>query len=346
MAKKVRLQDIAAEVGVSPTTVSQALSRKGRVSNETIEMVQKTAERLGYTRGLESSVKTVGLLFSIEQNWAYLWVFIQVFIEKLGKALNSFGINLVIVPIHSEKPEQDLLRQLKAIGAKALVTLHLEDEHLLEFLSENGIPILVVMNNKYQDRYLSVCNDDFQGAYDAVKYLIDYGHARIAYLGTEHPATVGMGNDRFIGARKALEDAGLELPDEFVLYFENYYDIHTLEKGLHKLLDRDDRPTGLYCLHDYLAEKVYAALMRLGYSVPGDISIITAGDSFDYSQFEVLQITTMRSQTDQMGTVAADMLNRLINYHDSSQINIGIKIRQQLMDRGSCRDLRDAGASL
>ncbi len=336
MAKKITLQDIADEVGVSPTTVSQALANKGRVSSKTIELVRKASEKLGYTRNHDNSVKTVGLLFSIEQNWAYLWVFIRVFIEKLEKALNRYGINLVIVPIHEEKSAEELLTQLYAISAKALVTLHLEDEDLLQLLSNNGIPILVVMNNKYQDRYLSVCNDDFQGAYDAVKYLIDNGHRRIAYLGTEHPATAVMGNDRFIGARKAIEDEGLTLQGDFIVRFNNYSNATELEQGLNRLLGLEDRPTALYCIHDYLAEKVYSLLIRKGYAIPDDISIITAGDSFDYSQFEVPQITTMRSQTEQMGIVAADMLNRLINYGDTSQFNMGIKIRQQLVNRGSC----------
>jgi LacI family transcriptional regulator len=342
MAKKITLHDIAKEVGVSPTTVSQALSNKGRVSPETIELVRKASERLGYHKKDESVMKTVGLLFSIEQSWAYLWVFIQLFIEKLAKALNNFSINLVIVPIHAEMAPEELLAQLKAIPAKALVTLHLEDEQLLQYLSENGIPILVVMNNKYQNRYLSVCNDDFQGAYDAVKYLIDSGHTRIAYLGTEHPATVEMGNDRLIGTQSAMKDAGLLLQDADVISFRNYHDSASLEQGLKRLMDRENRPTAHYCLHDYLAEKVYTVLLKLGYAIPEDVSIITAGDSFDYSQLEVPQITTMRSQTDQMGTVAADMLNRLLNFHDRSQINMGIKIRQQLVDRGSCRYIRES----
>jgi DNA-binding LacI/PurR family transcriptional regulator len=341
MAKKITLQDVASEAGVSPTTVSQALSNKGRVSPETVELIKKVSEQLGYNRKNGNSFKTVGLLFSIEKSWAYLWVFIRVFIEMLERNLQKYGIHLVIIPIHGDKHPEELLLQLKDLSTQALVTLHLEDEELLQYISSNGIPVLVVMNNKYQEKYLSVCNDDFQGAYDAVRYLIEKGHKKIAYLGTAHPATASMGNDRFIGARKAIEDSGYVLPDAWIVLFEDVEDLHTLEVELKRLLELPETPTALYCLHDYLAEKVYMVLGKLGIKIPDNISIITAGDSFDYSQFEVPQITTMRSQTEQMGLVAADMLNRLVNFDDISQRNMGIKIRQQLVERGSCQQLME-----
>lgn len=339
MARKVTLQQIAETLNLSPSTVSQALANKGRVSPKTVELVKKTSEQLGYTKSSDTTLENVGILFSTEKNWGYLWVFIRVFIESLKKNLRNYGIQPVILPIDDNTTSQELLLQSSAVSAKALIILHLEDEQLIDAVADCGIPILAVMNNKYLDKYMSVCNDDFQGAYDAVSYLYDCGHRKIAYLGTEHPATELMGKDRLLGVKKAVDDHGMLLPDENIILFNGQENIEKIELGLKRLFEEGEPPTALYCLHDQLAERVYVVLNKNHISVPDDVSIITAGDSFDYSQFEIPKLTTMRSQTDQMGVVAADMLNRVVNLEDTSQLMMGVKIRQKLVDRGSCKRL-------
>ena len=86
-----------------------------------------------------------------------------------------------------------------------------------------------------------------------------------------------------------------------------------------------------------MAGRAISVLTEMGLNVPRDISIIAPGDVLDYSMPYIPRITTMRIDTTYLGRITAQMMvNRLT--HNPDEVH-GLKVKQQLVRRGSCREL-------
>lgn len=110
-----------------------------------------------------------------------------------------------------------------------------------------------------------------------------------------------------------------------------------IEHKISTLFTKEDRPTAVFVHDDYLALRVIAALQKLHLSIPEDVSLVAPGDTLDYSEPHIPPITTMRINTSLIGKISAElMLSRLHNNPDDIQV---LKVKEQLVKRGSCRKL-------
>ncbi len=336
---KPTLRDIAQQSGVSPTTVSLVLGNKGNISTETRDLVRQTAEKLGYERTRkdaareDSPSKNLGLLFVIDASFSYLFGFIRPIIESLEKRVREDGFDVVLIPISQASSDEEILRKVLEARVEAVAALHYGNINAFIRLEDHDIPIVVVMNNKHQDKYYSVCSDDFHGAYEGTKHLIDLGHRRIAYIGCDRFDLEALTQDRYIGFMKAVNASGLEFDPSMRVDADNG-NMDVLRRRMSELFGRDRPPTGLFVLDDELALRVKVALDELGLSVPRDVSIIAPGDVLDYSKPYVPGITTMRINTDLIGTTTGELLVNRIK-HAKEKLYV-LKVNQELVDRGSC----------
>ncbi len=196
--------------------------------------------------------------------------------------------------------------------------------------------VVVVNNGGFQDRFHSVCVDDFQGAYEGTLSLIALGHRSIAFVEYERPESPAVVADRFVGFRKALEEAKVSFTADQRITIP-FMDAKRLEKKLAALFARDGKPTAIFAHDDYLGLFVIQALAGLGLGVPRDVSLVAPGDVLDYSLPLMPQITTMRIDTSLLGRIAANlMLDRL---HGSDAGVHVLKVKEQLVRRASCRRL-------
>ena len=98
--------------------------------------------------------------------------------------------------------------------------------------------------------------------------------------------------------------------------------------------------TAIFALDDDVAVRVVEMLRRLGIGVPQRISVLAPGDMLDYSLCYVPQITTMRIDTTYMGRIAGQMMHNRIA-HNPQELHV-LKVKQQLMSRGSVREITDS----
>ena len=101
-----------------------------------------------------------------------------------------------------------------------------------------------------------------------------------------------------------------------------------------RLIARPVPPTALFVIDDELALSVHQVLHEYGLTVPGDISIIAPGDVLDYSKPYVPQFTTMRINTEAVGSTTGELMVNRIKH--SRHKWYGLKVNQELVDRGSC----------
>ncbi|TFG64567.1 MAG: LacI family transcriptional regulator [Spirochaetales bacterium] len=339
---KTRLKDVASASGVSLTTASLVLADKGRISEDIREKVKKTAHRLGYfkkekrERRSKDGSRNLGILINIDYEWAFIWSFIRPIIDEIESTMKPLGLNTVLIPIKRSFPAKEIQRKIAEARVQAVIALHYGTEELVESLEKSGIPVIIVMNNNFQDKFYSVCVDDYQGAYEGTAYLIKLGHTHIAYVEAERPDLPMLLNDRFIGFRKAMEENRLKLSQDSIIRFD-MQNMAELKKKLSLLFGSRDRPSAVFCLDDEIAYRVIVFLRELGMSVPEDVSIIAPGDVLDYDQHYYPQITTMRINTTYMGSIVCQMLMNRIT-HKPEDIHV-LKVKQQLVKRSTCREI-------
>ena len=336
--KKATLRSIADAAGVSVTTASLVLSGKGRISETVRQTVLDTAASLAYDRKLALAPPgkrfSVGVLLNLDPHWSFVWGFIRPIIAGIERIFVDKGYDVVLVPIYDPQPDSTLEDRITHGGYKGLFSLHFVDEQLFSTLEAKGIPIIVIMNSNFQDRFHSILVDDFQGAYEGISHLIALGHRDILYAGTERINLPKLATDRYYGFCKALEEAGIAVTPQSYLNCEASNTQH-LEASLKEIFSRKRRPSAIYAIDDDMAIRIMALLGHLGFRVPEDVSIIAPGDLLNYSDPHVVPITTLRIDTSLMGRLASDMmLRRLSGEQDGVHV---IKIKQQLVQRGSTR---------
>ena len=340
----VKLQDVAAKVGVSLATASLALSGKGRVSPDMRARVRAAAAALGYTarivpRGrIAAAAGNVAILRLEDRD--YEWSFIRPILSELEQNLLAKGYAPVSVPVGLKMPPERVRDMIRSTRSRAVFAVHYGNGRLFEELEAEGIRLVVVNNSSYQDRFYSVCVDDFQGAYEGALYLIGLGHRAIAFVEYERPDQPGVIADRFVGFRKALDENRLPFSAEQRISIR-FMDEARLAKKLGTLFARAERPTAIFSHDDYLGMFVISALKDLGLGVPEDVSLIAPGDVLDYAIPRTPQITTMRINTALLGRTAASlMLDRLNNERKDVHV---LKVKEQLVRRSTCRKVEQEG---
>ena len=337
---KPNLSQVAATAGVSVTTASLALAGKGKISPAVRERVAEAARKLGYKRKVTrdpspSEVpRTITILLPMDDIWAHVFYFVRPIIIEIEKTLIRHGYYPVVLPTLYSADVEITIAKILANEAKAVFSIHYGNEALFRQLEGMGIPVVVIMNNNFQDTFYSVCVDDFQGAYEGCLHLIRLGHRRIGYVDYARPDLPAVVVDRFIGFTKAMNE--FSIPFEMGMRLTVRQDDRpALGEGLRAMFARASRPTALFVHDDYFALRVVSELAALGIRVPQDVSIVAPGDVLNYGDPFVPPITTMRINTALMGQISADLiLNRLDRKPEDIHV---LKIKQQLVDRGSCR---------
>jgi DNA-binding LacI/PurR family transcriptional regulator len=155
--------------------------------------------------------------------------------------------------------------------------------------------------SNYPTSFVEARNAD--GAYEAVSYLIQSGHKRIAYF--SGPSHSSHSADRAEGYKRAFLESDLPFNPEDVIavgsYIENGY-----EAG-RTLFNNTKHPTAVFCYNDLVAMGLVNALIDLGYEVPGNISVI-GFDNIPYGAHFRVPLTTVHVPVYEMGRQAAEMI--------------------------------------
>lgn len=339
----VRLKDVATNAGVSETTASMVFSGQGRISEDTVKTVMDVATQMGYVhqkrkRKSQESKKNVALLLLMDSKWTMLWHFLSEMINQLEFNLKQLDLNLVLVPMNLNESEESIYKKIQTIGCRAVYSVHYGNENLFQKLEKDNIPVIVILNNNFLDKYYSICVDDFVGAYEGTKHLIDLGHKNIFYIDDLRENLPSLTTDRYYGYRKALEEGGLSFHDD-QRYTCSVYSTTNEREHIQEIFQRENPPTALFCLDDAIAFRVWTALTKEGIRIPEDVSIMAVGDVLDYSKPYFPAISTMHINMSDLGRLAVNMLqNRLTSEQDPIHV---MKVKPQLIERNSCRPFKD-----
>ncbi len=338
MTHKITLRNVATQAGVSLTTASFALSGKGGISPVVQRKVQRIAKELGYIsrkRNAKKSMAPCAVLMDTGPQWAHAWNFLTPILNSLEDELRQADLYSILLPI--TQLEKTLARRLEAMRCHAVFSLHYFNRALFEQLETMDIPVVMINNDEGARQFSTVCSDDFQGAYDGTCHLINHGHRDILFMDYERPSMQGLLTDRFVGFKKALDEADVDFSAKQKL-MARLHSPDSIREKLAPFLDRPRKFSAIFAHDDYLAAQIMHVLNEHNLSVPDDVSIIAPGDVLDYSDSSSHRITTMKVDTASMGQFAARlMVNKLSDPQSPHQI---LKVSQSLIDRNSCATVR------
>ena len=311
----VTIKDIARDVGVSPSTVSRALSGSPLISDETGKRVRMAAQRLGYERNelaralVKGSSEAIGLIIPDITN-----TFFADIARGVGEVADAAGYGVILCntngSIDREASYIRLLRR-KQVDGLILATATLNDPSTRS-LSQTETPFILVSRICQDVDTSYVIGDDRAGARLAVEHLIGLGHRSIGFIGG--PANVQSSRDRRATYRKVLRQHGLSADAAWVCYAD-FTQTAGREAG-RRMLSLENRPTAIFAANDVTALGVLEAADELGLSIPEDLSLV-GYDDISYASLPRIQLTTVAQPTFEMGRLATEWLLSVLSSGDT-----------------------------
>lgn len=302
---RIRLSEVAREAGVSPATVSRAISQPDLLSPETLARVRRAADHLGYrpdaaARALASGRSmTIGAVMPTLDNAIFSKA-----LQAMQAQLAEDGYQLLVASHdYSKAAEAECIRTLLARGIDGLILVGAERiAEAAQLLTQSGLP--VVMTWCAPDGAPSVLVDNEHAGLLATRHLIGLGHRRIGVI-TGATRFNDRQRGRYRGVRLALEEAGLTLPPS--LACEQATTLAGGRMGCAQLLDLAEPPTAIVGGIDLIAIGCMVEAQARGLAIPADISV--AGiDDLDMSAHVSPSLTTVHVPTARIGTEAARMM--------------------------------------
>lgn len=325
------IEDVAAAAGVSTATVSRVLNKPASVREALRTRVTAAIAQLGYVphagaRALKLHRSgTVGAVFPTIDNA----IFAQA-IAALQQRLAEAGLQLLIATSgYDAETEARQAINLVTRGVDALVLCGLgQSPALLQFLRGRDFPTVHAMSWPAPAGTVCVGFDNKRAIGQAVRYLLDLGHRRIAML-----AGLAQHNDRaaarIAGVRQALKQAGLKLPAQHLV--ERPYGLAQAREGLRLLMATSPAPTAIVCGNDVLAFGALLEAHKLGFAVPGDLSII-GFDDLEMARHIQPALTTLHVPTPLLWRTVAE---RVIAALEQAPMPVATEVEVELVVRES-----------
>jgi LacI family transcriptional regulator, xylobiose transport system transcriptional regulator len=303
-SKRVTLATIAAETGVSITTISKVLNGRGDVAASTRARVEAQLQRRGYARrgaGRSDFVEVV--LHELDTNWS-----LEV-IEGVREIAAESGLTVslsVSGDRHAPAAEwiTDVLRRRPAGVVLVFAGLPPAGRRKLK---ARGIPFVVLdPAGDPAPGIPAIGSANWQGGLLATRHLTDLGHRAIAAI--TGPDDMMSALARIDGYRSAMKAANLPVHPEW----ERYGDFHEASGELHggELLALDERPTAIFAGSDLQALGVLRAAARHGLEVPRDLSVV-GYDDIPLARLTTPALTTVHQPLRRMAEEATRLVLKM-----------------------------------
>lgn len=322
----VTLKEIARECNVSPTTVSNILNGKPKVSEETRERVLETVNRLGYrpnyiAQGLRNQkTKMIGIIVEdlVQFTTPEIVEGIMRYCEERG--YRSIVKNLRLYARWSDSwynKDSDYhailepaLRELTSIMVDGIIYVAGHARVIHCFAEDFSTPAVMAYAFDNNPRIPSVGIDDQGAGYEIVRYLIAKGHRKIGVIGGR--ADNIHTKQRLLGYQKALFEHQILYNPEWIRYAA--WDEESAYIEARELLKTE--VTAVFCMADRMAGGVYRCLNEQGKRAGQDMAV--AGfDGQEISEFFIPGLTTMALPLRKIGHVSAEVLLKKIEGGES-----------------------------
>lgn len=302
-------QEISDSSGISISTISRVLNKSPLVTEETRSRVIEAMKVLGIdvsSLDLNPLPRNNLIIFNVPtlKNPFYSPI---IEASRVTAAANGYKLLVNEDPISEASLEGflDLIRKTRACG---LLCSNPVEKGRLQILAKE-IPTVTCCESVASSGVPFVTIDDETASENAVKYLISLGKKRIAFI--NGPESFKYARDRYKGYSTALSSYGIEVDSSLICSVGADMDFEVARAQALRMLSMENRPDAFFCCSDVLACAAIKASFESGLKVPGDIAVV-GFDNIQISQIMNPSITTVCQPTSQIGTIAVEMLLKVM----------------------------------
>lgn len=335
------LKEIAAQAGVSVSTVSRVINGKaqnaaGRELQDRIWEIARaggyvpnlTAQALKTGAGIRSRTRSIACIytrFETPQNDAFFSALTRAMEREALQ--NGYVVRYSFSAFHLKDPvTQQLVANNYVDGVAVLGRCTKE---VLKYVKEHFNKVIYTGLNPLHADYDQILCDGSAAAQDMMQYLYSLGHRCIAYLGETHNEARFRAYQQFLNARRLRFGHNI-IADAFASSEGGY-------QGALKILENSTSVTAFFCMNDVTAIGALKAIHEKGLRVPQDISVISM-DDIETAQFVSPMLTTVHIPIEEMGAMTAKMLiDRISGGH---RLPLKLILPYHLVRRESCGPAR------
>lgn len=318
---EVNIKDVARKAGVSISTVSRVINSSKNVSTELKVRVEQAIEDMGYStntiaRGLKvSRTKEVAVIITELKR-----SFFTKILEGINQEANKNGYQIFIMETHdSLEKEKQIVSNITArwmdgiIIASSAYGQGRDVKNYIEHLGnlqkkERKIPVVSLEYDLGHPNINAVVVDHEKAAYNAVNHLI-HPAGRTHIIHVTLPGGHYMGEQRLKGYKRAIEENGLDFPENCIL--EGDYTTYSGYRVVRDRLKVGKEFDGIFCANDQMAVGAIKACEEAGLKVPEDVAVMGNDDIFVASLLKP-SLSTIHVPRGRMGIHAMKRLIELI----------------------------------
>ncbi|PTP85708.1 DNA-binding transcriptional regulator CytR [Vibrio splendidus] len=325
------MKDVAQLAGVSTATVSRALMNPEKVSVSTRKRVETAVLEAGY------SPNTLARNLRRNESKTIITIVPDIcdpYFAEIIRGIEDAAVEndyLVLLGDSGQQKKREssfvnLVFTKQADGMLLLGTDHPFDVSKPE--QKNLPPMVMACEFAPELELPTVHIDNLTSAFEAVNYLAQLGHKRIAQI--SGPTTATLCKFRQQGYQQALRRAGVSMNPAYSTVGD-----FTFEAGaqaVRQLLALPEQPTAIFCHNDAMAIGAIQEAKKLGLRVPQDLSIV-GFDDIQFAQYCDPPLTTISQPRYEIGRQAMLMMLDVLKGND---VQAGSRLLEaKLVVRGS-----------
>jgi LacI family transcriptional regulator len=303
------MRHVAEAAGVSTATVSNVLNSPAVVAPETRRRVEEAMAHVGFVRnGAARQLRGVpsAIVGSVVLDLA------NPFYSEVSRGVEDraaeVGCVLMLCSTDAQPAKEARhLRVLEEHGVRGILVAPAGSRlDQLTDLVERGTPVVLLDHPQERSGLCAVTVDNVLGGRLAAQHVIELGHRRLAFLHSSLGARQSA--QRREGIQQALREVGLDPASALADIDVRPPDIAaSADAALDALFAGPLPPTAVLCFNDVAALGVLRGLRRLGFAVPGEVSVV-GYDDVQFAAELAPALTTVRQPKYQLGRAAADLL--------------------------------------
>ncbi len=316
----VTIYEVAEKAGVGIGTVSRVLNDSPQIAPATRAKVLKVIKQLNFqphamAQGLaRRKTHTIGVIVPFFTGYFYVEL-----LRGIQQALSENKFDLILYGVDDlQKKEACFKRVLQQRRVDGVLTLSMPlSEQIAAEFERRELPLVLV--DAFHPQFDSITVNNEEGAYQAVRHLINLGHRKIAIVNGHFESLPAQ--ERLSGYKRALAESGLVMPAEYLITSDalregavavnDGFNKETGYRAMRELLALNgSHPEAIFAASDIQAIGVIGAVRECGLRIPEDLAVV----GFDDIELaELVGLTTMRQPIREMGKLAVDCLLAKIN---------------------------------
>ncbi|HAX73145.1 MAG TPA: hypothetical protein DCY20_06440 [Firmicutes bacterium] len=342
MKKKVTIQDVANELGMSRNTVSKALNGQ-KVPEKTRQIILNKAIVMGY-KGISLTATNVNIL----KNKIHILIvtnkplanlsFFMATVKGMEQYTEGKDVTLFqYMILDSSTMSHDSFNQyLSTNQISGIIGIEIFNDDIIQMILKTELPVTFIdchrFINQFSGAFDVILMDNFYGIYELVQRLILNQTTKFGFIG-DFTHCRGF-YERFIGLKETLSNNGLTYNASYSITEPDYCPYGQVGWMLEQIQKLPDLPQAFVCANDSIAITVIHVLNQLNISIPNEIQVI-GFDNISESEHIVPSLTTIHTPKEQLGQEAIQsVINRILTPGIPSRISY---IRTSTLIRNSTK---------